>query len=463
MKNKILIQLFFFAIYFVFTSCSKDWFDIKANKNQTIPTTLEDLELLLDDYVTVSTNTPGLIEVSADGHHILESSLVIFREDIPEYNNNLNAYTWTYMRPYQIVSDWNLGYKKIFLCNLVLSNIDKITRGPFNSEQYDRVKGNALFIKAKTYLELAQLYAEPYKAGVDSDFGLLLKNGIDITEKNSRSSVVETYTSIENMLKSALLLLPNRPSISTRASKNSCFALLSRFYLITENYSQCSKYSDSALSIDNRLLDYNLLNPNANNIGIFNAEIIFHSVMSNYALLSINYSFVDTSLFNTYEPNDLRKTIFYKQVDSGYIFKGNYSNNNTLFSGLATDEIMLNRAEANARQNKLQVAIADVNTLLYSRFKKDQNGNSTYIPKSPTSQSETIKIIINERRKELFKRGIRWSDIRRLKTDPANTTTIERNIGGQIYKLDQKYKYTLPIPDDEISISNILPNPGWKK
>lgn len=463
MKKQSLTFILFLCILSLTSSCTKDWFDIKSDKNQTIPSTLEDLELLLDDYTTISENTPALLEISADGHHTLESLWPNFLLDNPDNNSEANGYTWSQNRPYAVVGDWNLSFKKIFVCNLVIFNIGKIDRTSENAAQYDRIKGNALFIKAKTYLELAQLYAEPIKAGANSQYGLPLRDGIDITEKSQRSTVKETYSFIENTTKYAIMLLPNRANIATRASKNSCYALLSRLYLITGNYEECVKYSDSSLRINNKLMDFDSLPTDQYVIGIFNPEVIFHSTMVPSYMLAIGGSYLDTTLFSKFNENDLRRTLFYLQIDSGYAFIGNYSNGIAKFSGLANDEILLNRAEAFARQNRLQQAMNDIDTLLKTRYKIDGNGNSTYQPFNVTSQREAIDIIIMERRKELVYRGIRWSDLRRLRNDPDHTLTIERTIGGQTYKLNQSYQYTLPIPEDELSFSGFAQNPGWSK
>lgn len=461
MKTITLTAILYTFALFLFPSCSKDWFDLKSNKNQTIPTTLEDLELLMDDYQTISSNTSALVELSADGHHVLESAWPTYLVDNPEYNSSTNAYTWSFNRPFIEVADWNLAFKKIFICNLVLHNIEKLSRNPENGNQYDRIKGNALFIKAKTYLELAQLYAEPYTSGRNSKYGLPLKEGVDITEKISRSSVGETYDMIETAIKTALSLLPNRAAIPTRASKNSCHSLLSRFYLITGNYQQCVKHADSALKINSSLMDFNNLPIGPSSIGLFNPEVTFHSVMSNYAMLSLSSSYVDSSLYNLYEENDLRKVIFYRKTDSGYVFVGNYANDANKFSGLANDEILLNRAEAYARLNQLKQALADMHTLLKTRFKIDDNGNSTYKPPFLAGQEAVLKTIISERRKELIYRGIRWSDIRRLRQEPLYAVKLERTIGETTYKLNNIFQYTLLIPEDEISFSAIIQNPGW--
>jgi hypothetical protein len=56
----------------------------------------------------------------------------------------------------------------------------------------------------------------------------------------------------------------------------------------------------------------------------------------------------------SYDSNDLRRSAFFRTV-SGYMqFKGSYASNATVFfSGLATDEMYLNRAEGKAWEGDL--------------------------------------------------------------------------------------------------------------
>lgn len=444
--------------------CRKEWFDIKSNSNLTVPNTLQDLELLLDDYTTMSSFSPGLGEVACGDHYILESTWESFQSNDPLSNNLRNAYTWTYSNPFTQVSDWNNCYKRIFYCNLVLNALDKIDLASIDVNKLNSIKGNALFHRAKNYYELAQIFAQPYSSTTNSPFGLPIKKDVDVTELPKRSSVYETYQFIIDDLMMASEILTTKPLIPSRASKSSCWALISRIYLLIGNYNNALKYSNLTLSQYDKLIDLNAVPNNSVTLGLFNTEVIFHTKMMNYSFILPARSFVNPEIIGYYETNDLRKTKFFKRSNDRYSYKGMYSENAIPFTGLATDEIYLIRSEANARLDQLQLALKDINLLRESRWKKDENGVTLYQDTIISNKSELIKFILIERRKELIYRGLRWSDLRRLNSDHNYAETIIRKIGGNEYSLEpNSYKYTFPIPDDEISLNYITQNPGWNK
>jgi hypothetical protein len=98
-------------------------------------------------------------------------------------------------------------------------------------------------------------------------------------------------------------------------------------------------------------------------------------------------------------------------------------------------------------------ALSDLNTLLVKRW---TNGNFT--PFTASSALEAQDTILEERRKELAFRGLRWTDLRRLNKEGANIT-LTRLLFGQTYHLSPNSPYyVLPIPPDVIALSGIQQN-----
>jgi hypothetical protein len=158
----------------------------------------------------------------------------------------------------------------------------------------------------------------------------------------------------------------------------------------------------------------------------------------------------------SYDTNDLRRKVYYQQLaGNSYFLKGSYAATIFPFSGLATDELYLIRAECYARANQLTLAVNDLDTLLTHRWR-----SGTFTDYAIGNAAQVLDTILLERRKELAFRGIRWSDLRRLNKEAGRAVTLTRNIGGATYTLPPNSElYTLPIPPDVINDTHMQQNP----
>jgi hypothetical protein len=165
---------------------------------------------------------------------------------------------------------------------------------------------------------------------------------------------------------------------------------------------------------------------------------------------------VDSALYRSYAPGDLRRSIFYLINGEGQPnMKGGYAGIIYPFSGLATDELYLARAECAARAGQTSQALDDLNTLLLHRCQP-----GTFVPLTAATPAAALDTILAERRKELAFRGLRWTDLRRLNKEGRNIT-ITRKLNGVLYQLAPNSPlYTLPIPPDIIGFNpNMKQNP----
>ena len=319
-------------------------------------------------------------------------------------------------------------------------------------------KDKHYFFRGQAFYELAQLFAKPYiQTSASSDLGILLRLKSDINQPAVRSSVDSTYKQIISDLKNAVLILPLHPLYKTRPSKPAAYGLLARVYLSMQDYANARTYADSCLQLYNTLIDYNTLDTTSYNpLAMFNTEVIFHSLMFPRSIILAPSARIDSSLYMTYDKNDLRKSVFYKPTDTNaYGFYGSYSGDYNLFNGLATDELYFIRAECLARLNEVNDAMQDLNTILLKRWKA-----GSFIPYTVTSQADALNIILQERRKELVFRGLRWTDLRRLNIEPQFAKTIIRKINGNSYTMNPNDpKYVLLIPRQVINFSHIAQNP----
>lgn len=444
------------ALALLQAGCSKDFLDKKPNSNIVIPATLADMRGLLENE-TVMWETPSLGELSTNDY-VLETSVLASATDIYR-----NAYVWAkdIYGGIQQINDWNVPYRQVLFANIILAAIDDIPVTPANEKEWRSVKGAAYFMRGRAFHNLVETFALPYDlATAGTDPGIPLRLTADINARVARASVQQTYAQIEADLSSAAVLLgetvvlPNR----LRPTKLTAWALLSRMYLCMRDYPKAGAYADSVLAKYNTLIDYNSLNA-AGTITTFstdNTETLMQSNVGNVLVLKVSYTttIVEPSLYALYDNNDLRKTVWYKLNPAGQPYKkSSYTALTYYFSGIATDEMYLIRAEAQARAANTPAALADLNALIVTRYKK-----GTFVPLTAATPAAALSLVLLERRKELAFRGLRWLDIRRLNKEGANIT-MSRTYNGQRYDLPpNNLRFALPIPDSEIAATGIEQN-----
>jgi hypothetical protein len=372
------------------------------------------------------------------------------------------AYIWADTKDFyggQANNDWILAYARILSDNVIIDGITPIKTTASTQVAYNNVKGSALFFRSFDFYNLSQQYCKIYKASTaNTDLGLPLRVSSNVNVKVGRSSVEQTYNQITADLLQAASLLPETPLYPTRPSKPAAFALLSRIYLSQENYAKALVYADSCLQLQNGLMDFNQLKPSNFDPGIprFNKEVIFHAQLNGYESFD-NYVFVvSPSLLQSFDANDLRTSIWFFTQAGNKSFWGSYVGDGySIFGGIATDEMYLNRAECYARSGNVTAAMKDLNTLLKTRWK-----TGTYTDIIAATSDQAMSFIIKERRKELCFRNLRWSDLRRLNSEPRFQTTLTRTINGQSYTLAPgSTKYVLPLDPVETSTGGLQQNP----
>jgi len=441
MKKRSIYTGLLLGLTLLVMSCKKGWLDAKPDKSLIVPIKVAEFQSLLDNVTGINYNDPALGDLSADDHYIP------YDDFLAATTSERNAYIWA-KDIYQGETgfDWNYIYKKVFNANVVLDGIDAANAdGSGNA-----VKGSAIFLRALNFYYATQEFCIPYKSSTAaSALGVPLRLTSDVNKVSVRATLQASYEKIISDLNTAKILLPLTPLYKTRPSKPAVYGLLARIYLSMEDYTKAGLYADSTLQLYNKLVDFNTLDRTAfYPIPLFHDEDIYHSEMSSF--LSLLNAPIDSTLYNSYGAKDLRKVVFFNGDKK---FQGSYSGGYNPYSGIATDEIYLIRAETYARANKVDMAMADLNLLLSKRFEPP------YTPLTASSAAEALGLVLKERRKELVYRGLRWSDLRRLNTDSKFAVILTRNLNGTIYSLaPNDPKYVFPIPDDEIRLSGIQQN-----
>ncbi|WP_104382175.1 RagB/SusD family nutrient uptake outer membrane protein [Sphingobacterium sp. HMA12] len=448
----IYFSIFMLVIAIFINGCDK-FLSEKPDKSLAIPSTLKDLQALLDNKGAL-TSEPNTGEISSGDFYLQNSDWTSLSSEA-----NRRAYIWE--KDYLFLTnavEWQTYSTAVYYCNSVLEGLEGVARTGSNSVLYDNIKGQALFFRAKNMLAASGIWCLAYdESTASSDLGLPLRVNTNFNEPSVRSSLRQTYEHIISDLKNAVLLLPVIPVSYVRPSKPGAFACLSRTFLAMRRYEEANVYADSCLQHFDALIDYNTLASSKATYPFvsLNNEVLSEAGMAVGQILNLTRARVVDELYNQYDNDDLRKTLFFtNNSDGSHGFKGRYSGGTSLFSGFATDEVILTRAECLVRTGNRAEALKLLNRLLITRWKK-----GTFSAITAASDNEALEIILSERRKELLFRGLRWIDLKRLNKEGRNIT-IRRQLNGQEYMLPSNdLRYALPIPEDVVELSGMQQNP----
>jgi tetratricopeptide (TPR) repeat protein len=370
---------------------------------------------------------------------------------IDYYSYNIVAATGT------IRDLYTRAYQTIKAANNILANIDNIEAvGAANIARRDAAKGQALFARAMAHFDLVRLIGRPYTDGNGANPGVPLVLGVE-DEFNGRATVAEIYNQVIIDLEAATSLLSfSSPFlISDQAAQ----ALLSRVYLYKGDDQKAidaankvggfellrgQAYVSSWQSTGSSEEIFTLLRTVAENAGADNLGRIF---------LPLGYGDVRPTedIIDTYTAGDVRLSFIQPVGGDDFIFKfpgedGNLGLTSTRIIRYA--EVLLNRAEAQAKLGNFSAALSDVNLIRSAR------GASALT-------SVTVDGVLEERRRELAFEGHRLFDLTR---NGKGVNRIENsNLGGAPSVIEfNDTKIILPIPEREIDINPSLEqNPGY--
>ncbi len=432
----------------------KKFLNEKQDQTLVTPETLRDLQAILDNYFNNNVDHPGAGELSADDYYLTYETWQNRDEHVRR------MYRWETENIFvpNTSNDWVICYTNVYKANVVLYNLPAVRREPGDEADWNNTKGSALFLRAISFAQIAWIWSLAYdetKAAITP--GIPLRLDPNFNTRSVRASLQETYDRIINDLKEAAPLLPVTPVHVLRPSQPAAYGWLARTYLTMRMYDSARVYADKCLTLYDELMDYNLLDASSTGpIESYNPEVIYHSTLNKP--LSTSSTLIDSVLYRSYAESDLRKHIFFRTAaNAAFRFKGSYDGTNNpggWFNGIATDEMFLIRAECYARSAQVTEALQDLNTLMIKRWKND----GSWVPFTAASAADALSIILQERRKEVTERGLRWMDIKRLNLEGAGIE-LKRVLNGEIVVLPPNDpRYALPIPSDVIALTGMQQN-----
>ncbi|MFL9484359.1 RagB/SusD family nutrient uptake outer membrane protein [Chitinophagaceae bacterium LWZ2-11] len=451
------LYIILFCIIFL-ASCKKYIEDTPANAVRTLTTT--------DDYRLLTNNTNN-VEVSLYTFPVLSGVDIYFSDTT--YQNNFGTYytpiyTWA-AKYYDAGSsdlNWEGPYGKIYTFNTVINGVMNSTGGTDSVKR--EIMAEAMLHRSFSYWALVNCYGKQFDSSTAAtDLGVPVLLTPDLTANLTRASIKTVYDQIINDTKTAIRYLPALNSYNPYPSKLAGYALLSRIYLFTRNFTAASAYADSALLLKNNIADYNgyisgttLSYP----ARINDPEIILSKQQTgSFSPLQINPDLV--ALLGT---TDLRYQLFTR---SGTNYSSTWKPDTRIYwrtqytyeannIGLTTPELYLIKAECLARSGDLSNALSYLNTLRRNRY-----APANYAAVTASSVNDALTLIVNERKKEFFGRGFVWFDQKRLNKDAAFAQTVSRVFQNTTYTLAPNGNlYVYPIGDKYIAFNpEIVQNP----
>ncbi|MCF0055089.1 RagB/SusD family nutrient uptake outer membrane protein [Dyadobacter sp. CY356] len=426
-------------------ACDSDFLDKKPQKSLLIPKTADDFQALLDNSDDLMNKTP-VLPLVADGDFWVTEP--VFQN---LYKETKDTYLWSGETQNQL-TDWDSPYQQVFYANVALDGVSKLS-----GEQAGRIRGRALFYRAFGFYQLLVQFAAPYQnSQAQSDQGIPLPLTADVGRILKRSTLSESYQQVLDDLINAIPILEDVPQYLTRPSKPAALALLARVYLSMGEYEKAADFSQQALDIKNTLIDYNTLDTTLAvsfplPLVSGNPEILYYSrgLTTFFADPAV---MVDSTFYRSYQSADLRKSLYFTPSLN---FKGSYTGTTFPFGGLTTSELYLIKAECQARMVGVEQSMKTLNSLLEKRFKR-----TSFRPVTSGSAQQALTLILDERKKEMVLRGVRWGDLKRLNLQQGLAVKLTRSMGGKSYELpanDKRYLFKIPL--DELSANEIPQNP----
>ncbi len=353
---------------------------------------------------------------------------------------------------------WEMSYKIIYGANVAISMADLKGDDDFTNQ----LKGESYFLRAFATHNLVRFFAKPYSDANKSAPGVIIRDSKSDNMPEARATLEETYRYIISSLKTAESVMSEEMP-SERDNENhrfasiySVWAMLSRVYLYKGELDSCIIYSDKLINSEMFELEtpesypgyfasaksgsesvwiipFNLIDDQLNGSVasmIFNGNNCWAEEGASSSILEdMGFGTSMTDIDQRWKYIVTDEAIVKNGVNMFYISKFSGQDGSPTLSSpvmFRLAEIILNRAEAYAKQADVSSAVADLNWLLENRLivpEGESIDDYLYDEGSITSE-EIVDVVLKERRIELAFEGHRIFDLLR------NGKDVVRNYWG---------------------------------
>ncbi|MDD3859517.1 MAG: RagB/SusD family nutrient uptake outer membrane protein [Bacteroidales bacterium] len=463
-SKKIVVYLF---VIIAFTSCEKL---LEIDLNDRIPndsaiTSTRDLQLVLNgayDGLQSGSLLGGNPVIYAE---LLADDAIIGNEQKLNRFGKYEIYSMTTSPQItEIASFWSAAYSAINRANNVIYAIDNNLVDDSDFELYkDKLKGEALFIRAAAHFELVRFFAKAYDVdnkGNNTQLGIpyrLLPSFLPDSLNAPRETVEVVYANIIADLTESKTLLESVGVMTSNSSASamSSTALLARVCFFSGDYFLAAQYADEVIESTYYELSEDVTEVFSLSGNESNPEVIFqivnietdnsNSLIDAYSRSKNPLFQTNSTLYNMYSANDQRRNLITKYFVVYYVKKydeslldGTSQPLNRIYIRLA--EMHLIRAEANLIPGGAGNSIDAFDS--YNALRMRAFGDN-YSPET-VALDDLLDSVRNERRRELCFEGDRYHNLKRLKLPLRDG--VQWNADAPIFK----------IPADEMSGNNLM-------
>ena len=372
---------------------------------------------------------------------------------------------------------WNIAYDAIDRSNNILGAIDGLTA---DQSEKDRLKGEALAMRALVHFDLVRMFAQPYNLsdanvaeGADGAGGHL---GVPYMLKSeiatpARETVKAVYDLVLADLTEAATLLPesNPMGAKFRLDKMSVKAFMARVYLYKEDYTNAKKYAEEvinsgiySLEATDAYVDSWSKRASDRSETIFSLSFLLTDYPSTnslgYIYLPAGYGdlVATQDIIDTYEADDVRLNLFYEE-GGNYVVNKYPGREGT--TGLDDSPVI--------RLSEMYLIVSEAAAFGVGTPAEGLAAlNAVYKRANPAAADISLSgqalkdFIIAERSRELCYEGHRIFDLNRSKKDMVRIDISTPDIINNITYPSAKFVW--PIPQREIDVnSNMVQNKGY--
>lgn len=505
-----IIYMFLMSVLVCTTSCLDKFPDNAVSESKAITTVEEANQAVIGIYSSFLSSSlySGYLTLLPD----VQCDLVYA---VNGYSNNLgDIWRWDILATNsQIKAVYGSLYGIIGNCNFLLDNAAKLMPTLVDDDDIDELEvlcGEAYFARALAYSELVKLFCVDYKSDDDAknQLGVALRTSYYSDQPIVRSSLYDSYQQVLSDLDKAAEYLAldedYDPAFDGYLYNYSAFFNEYTVYALRARVALYMRYYDDAVKYSSKIIDskmYTLSSVNSEySAGVSYYDLMWQNDLSTEVIWKVGFTASDhggalgSIFFNydysSYKPDyvpakwvldlysqtDGRYNAFFRTATTGYshgltwplVYKywGNqdlYAEANLLNTSMPKvfrlSEQYLIRAEAycNMETPDYSKAARDLSTLRAARY---TSGNSVAL-----SEDNAMKVIEEERVKELFMEGFRLQDLKRwgkgFEREPQDQSLSN---GSSLKVSADNPLFVWPIPQHEIESpgANIEPNASNK-